>query len=149
MLPFPLQSDFGDVTDWFSQPDGSLASRPARAAMKEKLQPAGRLRSRVGQLGMDTLSLVSKYLNGMEDILDDGDSMEARKLTVERAPPRAYNRPFTRFSFPCDVDGQDYGKYGRKVVKEIRKELHGFTFLVDFVVIVYVLIPTSNGSYIP
>ncbi|GJS48754.1 chlorophyll A/B binding protein of LHCII type 1-like protein [Tanacetum coccineum] len=33
---------------------------------------------------MDTLSLVLKYLNGMEDILDDGDSMEARKLTVEK-----------------------------------------------------------------
>ncbi|GJX29907.1 putative ribonuclease H-like domain-containing protein [Tanacetum coccineum] len=85
---------------------------------------------------MDTLSLVSKYLNGMEDILDDGDSLEARKLTVgkskeelelfealdqksvivnegshrvvvfKKAPPRAYNKPFTRFSLPCDVDGQ-------------------------------------------
>ncbi|GKD55449.1 chlorophyll A/B binding protein of LHCII type 1-like protein, partial [Tanacetum coccineum] len=32
---------------------------------------------------MDTPTLVSKYLNDMEDILDDGDSMEARKLTVE------------------------------------------------------------------
>nr|GFD36234.1 hypothetical protein [Tanacetum cinerariifolium] len=30
---------------------------------------------------MDTLSLVSKYLNGMEDILDDGYSLEVRKLT--------------------------------------------------------------------
>nr|GEU61978.1 chlorophyll a-b binding protein of LHCII type 1-like [Tanacetum cinerariifolium] len=35
--------------------------------------------------GTDTLSLVSKYLNGMEDILDDGDSMEARKLTIEKS----------------------------------------------------------------
>ncbi|GJW65515.1 putative ribonuclease H-like domain-containing protein [Tanacetum coccineum] len=145
---------------------------------------------------MDTLSLVSKYLNGMEDILDDGDSMEARKLTVEKrkeelglfealdlksvivnegihrvvvfkkAPPRAYSRPFTRFSLPCNVDGQgawdadldmvdsfnyiteerlnqlgfirvDYGKYGRKMVKEVRVEIHGFMFLVDFVVIGY------------
>ncbi|GKA12214.1 hypothetical protein Tco_0691760 [Tanacetum coccineum] len=103
----------------------------------------------------------------MEDVLDDRDSMEARKLMVgkskeelelfesldhksviinegshrvvvfKKAPPRAYNRPFTRFSFPCDVDGQDYGKYGRKLVKEVRVEIHGFTFLVDFVVIGY------------
>ncbi|GJS81129.1 pentatricopeptide repeat-containing protein [Tanacetum coccineum] len=85
---------------------------------------------------MDTLSLVSKYLNGMEDLLDDGDSLEARKLTVgkskeelglfevldhksvivkegshrvvvfKNAPPRAYNKPFTRFFLPCDMDGQ-------------------------------------------
>ncbi|GJT60243.1 hypothetical protein Tco_1003776 [Tanacetum coccineum] len=53
---------------------------------------------------MDTLSLVSKYLNGLEDYLDDGDSLEARKLTKERS--RAYSKPFTRFSLPCDVDGQ-------------------------------------------
>ncbi|GJU54412.1 hypothetical protein Tco_1228126 [Tanacetum coccineum] len=107
------------------------------------------------------------YLNGMEDILDDGDSMEARKLTVEKskeeielfealnhksvivnegshrvvvfkkAPPRAYTRQFIRFSFPCNVDGQDYGKYGRKMVRDVRVEIHGFTFLVDFVVIGY------------
>nr|GFA70871.1 hypothetical protein [Tanacetum cinerariifolium] len=31
---------------------------------------------------MDTLSMVSKYLNGLEDYFDDGDSLEARKLTV-------------------------------------------------------------------
>ncbi|GJT00095.1 hypothetical protein Tco_0821264 [Tanacetum coccineum] len=145
---------------------------------------------------MDTLSLVSKYLNGMEDLLDDGDSLEAKKLTVgkskealelfealdhksvivnegshrvvvfKKAPPRAYSKPFTRFSFSCDVDGQgawdaeldmadsfnyimeerfdqlgfvrvDYGKNGRKMVKEVRVEIHGFMFLVDFVVIDY------------
>ncbi|GKB27991.1 putative ribonuclease H-like domain-containing protein [Tanacetum coccineum] len=145
---------------------------------------------------MDTLSLVSKYLNVMEDILDDGDSLKARKLKVgkckeelelfealdhksvianegshrvvvfKKAPPRAYSNPFTRFSLPCDVDGQgawdakldmadsfnymteerfdqfgfvrvDYGKYGRKMVREVRVEIHGFTFLVDFVVITY------------
>ncbi|GJW80664.1 zinc finger, CCHC-type containing protein [Tanacetum coccineum] len=145
---------------------------------------------------MDTLSLVSKYLNGLEDYLDDGDSLEARKLTVgkskeelelfdalehqsmivkegshrvvvfKKAPSRAYSKPFTRFSLPCDVDSQsawdaeldmadssnyiteerfdmlgfvrvDYGKYGRKMVKEVRVEIHGFTFLIDFVVIGY------------
>nr|GEV07704.1 hypothetical protein [Tanacetum cinerariifolium] len=72
----------------------------------------------------------------MEDNLDDGDSLKARKLTVgkskeklelyealdhesvivneeshrvvvfKKAPPRAYSKPFTRFSLPCDVDGQ-------------------------------------------
>nr|GEX47471.1 hypothetical protein [Tanacetum cinerariifolium] len=36
---------------------------------------------------MDTLSLVSKYLSGMEDILHDGDYMESRKLTVEKKEP--------------------------------------------------------------
>ncbi|GKB83866.1 hypothetical protein Tco_0950761 [Tanacetum coccineum] len=145
---------------------------------------------------MDTLSLVSKYLNDLEEYLDDGDSLEAKKLTIgkskeelelfealehksvmieegkhrvvvfTKAPPRAYSKPFTRFSLPCDVDGQgawdteldmadsfnymteerfeklgfvcvDYGKYGRKMVKEVRVEIHGFTFLVDFVVIGY------------
>nr|GEV25966.1 reverse transcriptase domain-containing protein [Tanacetum cinerariifolium] len=25
---------------------------------------------------------------------------------LKKAPPRAYNKPFTRFSLPCDVDGQ-------------------------------------------
>nr|GEX73448.1 hypothetical protein [Tanacetum cinerariifolium] len=69
---------------------------------------------------MDTLSLVSKYLNGMEDILDNGDTLEARKLTE---PPRAYNKPFTRFSLPCDVD--DQGTWDAELDK------------VDFVVIGY------------
>nr|GEX28063.1 hypothetical protein [Tanacetum cinerariifolium] len=145
---------------------------------------------------MDTLSFVSKYLNDLEEYLDDMDSLEARKLTIEKskeelelfealehknvvikegkhrvvvftkAPPRTFSKPFTRFSLPCDVDGQgawdteldmadsfnymtnerfdklgfirvDYGKYGRKMVKEVRVENHGFTFLVDFVVIGY------------
>ncbi|GJX92999.1 chlorophyll A/B binding protein of LHCII type 1-like protein [Tanacetum coccineum] len=80
-----------------------------------------------------------KYLNGMEDLLDDGDSLEARKLTVgksteelelfkaldhksvivnegghrvvvfKKVPPHAYSKPFIRFSLPCDVDGQVIG----------------------------------------
>ncbi|GJV77199.1 putative ribonuclease H-like domain-containing protein [Tanacetum coccineum] len=115
---------------------------------------------------MDTLSLVSKYLNGLEDYLDDRDSLEARKLTVGKSMEelelfdalehksvivkegshkvlvfkkeysRAYSKPFTRFSLPCDVDGQG-ANHGRKMVKEVRVEIHGFTFLVDFVVIGY------------
>ncbi|GJT46425.1 DNA-directed DNA polymerase [Tanacetum coccineum] len=141
-------------------------------------------------------NLVSKYLNDLEEYLDDGDSLEARKLTIgkskaelelfkasehksvmikegkhkvvvfTKAPPRVYSKPFMRFSLPCDVYGKgvwdtkldmvdsfnymteerfdklgfvrvDYGKYGRKTVKEVRVGIHGFTFLVDFVVTVY------------
>nr|GFC18769.1 hypothetical protein [Tanacetum cinerariifolium] len=36
-------------------------------------------------LKMDTLSMVSKYLNDLEEYLDDGDSMEAEKITVEKS----------------------------------------------------------------
>nr|GFA67161.1 hypothetical protein [Tanacetum cinerariifolium] len=53
---------------------------------------------------MDTLCLVSKYLNSIEDLLDDGDSLEARMLMIG---------------------------------KKVHVEVHGFTFLVDFVVIGY------------
>ncbi|GKE50302.1 hypothetical protein Tco_1481560 [Tanacetum coccineum] len=145
---------------------------------------------------MDTLSMVSNYSNDLEEYLDDEDSMGAKKIKVEKsekelemfealghksvvveskkhrvvvftkAPPRAYSKPFMRFSTPCGVDGHgawdaeldmadsfnymteemfdklgfvrfDYGDYRRKVVKEVRVEIHGFTFLVDFVVIGY------------
>ncbi|GJR67985.1 hypothetical protein Tco_0014050 [Tanacetum coccineum] len=145
---------------------------------------------------MDTLSKVSKYLNDLEEYLDDGDSLEVKKFTFEKskeelemfealehksvvvevekhrvvvfakAPPCAYSNPFTRFSLPCEVDGQgtwdakldmadlfnymtkerfdklgfvrvDYGDYGRNMVKDVCVEVHGFTFLVDFVVIGY------------
>ncbi|GJV04683.1 hypothetical protein Tco_1338252 [Tanacetum coccineum] len=87
-------------------------------------------------------------------------------VVFTKAPPRDYSEPFMRFSIPCLVDGQgtwdveldlaysdnyimeemleklgfvrlDYGKYGRRMVKEARVEIHGFTFLVDFVVIGY------------
>ncbi|GJR66195.1 hypothetical protein Tco_0976249 [Tanacetum coccineum] len=87
---------------------------------------------------MDTLSLVSKYLNDLEEYLDDGDSLEARKLTVgkskeelelfealehksimikegkhkivvfTKAPPRTYSKPFTSFSLPYDNDLEEY-----------------------------------------
>nr|GFC79187.1 hypothetical protein [Tanacetum cinerariifolium] len=85
---------------------------------------------------METLSMVSKYLNDLEEYMDDGDSMEAKKIKVEKsekelemfeawghksvvveskkhrvviftkAPPRDYSKPFMRFSTPCGVDGQ-------------------------------------------
>nr|GEW71612.1 hypothetical protein [Tanacetum cinerariifolium] len=89
-----------------------------------------------------------------------------RVVVFKKAPSRAYSKPFTRFSLPCDVDGQgtwdaeldmadsfnyitkerfdmfgfvrvDYGNYRRKMVRDVRVEIQGFTFLVDFVVIGY------------
>nr|GEW47866.1 hypothetical protein [Tanacetum cinerariifolium] len=143
------------------------------------------------RLGLDTLSKVSEYLNNLKDFLDNGDSLEARNIKVEKsekelemfealghksvvveskkhrvvfftkAPPRDYSKPFIRFYTPCGVDGQGawdteldmadshnymtkemFDKlgfvrvdYGRKMVKEVFVEIHGFTFLVDFVVI--------------
>ncbi|GJT01063.1 DNA-directed DNA polymerase [Tanacetum coccineum] len=146
--------------------------------------------------GLDTLSKVSEYLNNLEAYLDDRDSLKAKKGKVEKseeelemfealghksvlvelgkhkvvvftkAPPRAYSKPFMRFSTPCGVNGQgawdaeldmkdshnymmkemldklgfvriDYGDYGRKMWKDVRVEIYGFIFLVDFVVIGY------------
>ncbi|GJZ01419.1 hypothetical protein Tco_0519380 [Tanacetum coccineum] len=85
---------------------------------------------------MDTLSKVSEYLNNLKDFLDDGDSLEAKKVKVEKskkelkmfkalehksvvveskkhrvvvftkAPLCAFSKPFMRFSTPCGVDGQ-------------------------------------------
>nr|GFA64220.1 hypothetical protein [Tanacetum cinerariifolium] len=85
-------------------------------------------------------------------------------VVFAKAPPRTYSKPYIRFSLPCDVDGKgawdaeldmadsfnymteerfdklsfvrvDYGDYVRNMVKEVHVEIHGFTFLVDFVVI--------------
>ncbi|GJV84910.1 hypothetical protein Tco_1524808 [Tanacetum coccineum] len=58
---------------------------------------------------MDMLSMVSKYLNGLEEYLEDGDSVYAKefKLAVfTKAPLRAFGEPFMRYSLPCKVDGQ-------------------------------------------
>ncbi|GKC71844.1 putative ribonuclease H-like domain-containing protein [Tanacetum coccineum] len=89
------------------------ASRTARQQAGQLVPRRRENPSLAERLGMDTLSLVSKYLNGMEDILDDGDSLEARKLTgshrvvvFKKSPPISYSKLFTRFSLPCDVDGQ-------------------------------------------
>ncbi|GJR01353.1 hypothetical protein Tco_0524337 [Tanacetum coccineum] len=113
---------------------------------------------------MDTLSKVYEYLNNLEAFLDDGDSLEAKMIMVEKSERELEIKPFMRFSTPYGVDGQgawdaeldmadshnymtkemfdklgfvrvDYGDYGRKMVKEVRVEIHGFTFLVDFFVI--------------
>nr|GFC28059.1 hypothetical protein [Tanacetum cinerariifolium] len=87
-------------------------------------------------------------------------------VVFTKAPPKDYSEPFMRFSTPFIVDGQgawdaelylaysdnyitkemlgklgfvrlNYGEYGRRMVKEACVEIHGFTFLVDFVVIDY------------
>ncbi|GJX44011.1 putative ribonuclease H-like domain-containing protein [Tanacetum coccineum] len=83
---------------------------------------------------MDTLSKVSEYLNNLEELLDDGDSLEARNIKVEKSKKELEmfealgNKRFVRVG---------YGDYGRKTMKEVHVEIHGFTFLVDFVVIGY------------
>ncbi|GJZ66153.1 putative ribonuclease H-like domain-containing protein [Tanacetum coccineum] len=100
---------------------------------------------------MDTLSMVSKYLNDLEEYLDDGDSMEAKKIMVKKSEKElemfeALGHKsvvveskkhkvvvFTKLGFVR----VDYRYYGRKVLKEVHVEIHGFTFLVDFVVIGY------------
>ncbi|GJV96098.1 hypothetical protein Tco_1547675 [Tanacetum coccineum] len=102
---------------------------------------------------MDILSKVSEYLNELENMLDDGDStmkmeelIEVGKAELEKvdamdtlvtkevatekmkrevvvftkAPPREYYEPFMR-----------------KMVRDVRVEIHGFDFHVDFVVLEY------------
>nr|GEZ15161.1 hypothetical protein [Tanacetum cinerariifolium] len=87
---------------------------------------------------------------------DDGDSLESRKITVEKseneletfealgrawdakldkADPHNYmtEEMFDKLGFVR----VDYEDYGRKMVKEVRVKIHGFTFLVDFVMIGY------------
>nr|GEW21968.1 hypothetical protein [Tanacetum cinerariifolium] len=85
-------------------------------------------------------------------------------VMFKKASSRAYRKPFIRFSLPCDVDGQgawdveldmadsfnyikeekfeklgfvrvDNENYEKKMVKEVRVEIHGFTFFVDLVMI--------------
>nr|GEY70957.1 hypothetical protein [Tanacetum cinerariifolium] len=100
---------------------------------------------------MDTLSKVSEYLNNLETVMKDGgdstetrigeikkskeevemfEALEHKSIVVEsnkhkvviftKSPPRAYGEPFMR-----------------KMVREVRVEIHGFNFLVDFAVIDY------------
>ncbi|GJV09215.1 ribonuclease H-like domain-containing protein [Tanacetum coccineum] len=55
---------------------------------------------------MDTLRKVSEYLNNLEAFLNDGDSLEARKIMVEKSEKELEIKPFMRFSMPCGVHGQ-------------------------------------------
>nr|GEU46086.1 hypothetical protein [Tanacetum cinerariifolium] len=106
---------------------------------------------------MDTLSKVSEYLNNLVDFLFDQDSLEARKVKVEKSKKELEMfEVLERKSVVVELKKHkvvvftkeemfdklafvrvDYGDYGRKTVKEILMEIHGFTFLVDFVVIGY------------
>ncbi|GJZ21895.1 hypothetical protein Tco_0558934, partial [Tanacetum coccineum] len=56
------------------QPAGRLDSQSADSCRDEGKTPASR-----------AAGLVSKYLNGMEDILDHRDSLDARKLMVGKS----------------------------------------------------------------
>nr|GEV27445.1 hypothetical protein [Tanacetum cinerariifolium] len=109
---------------------------------------------------MDTLSKVSEYLNNLEDFLDDGDSLEARNIKVEKSKKElemfealghksqgvwnaeldmadSHNYMMEERFYMLGFVRVDYGDYRRKIVKEVHVEIHGFTFLVDFVVIGY------------
>ncbi|GJW59368.1 DNA-directed DNA polymerase, partial [Tanacetum coccineum] len=65
-----------------------------------------------------------------------------------KAPCREYCEPVMRFSTPCGVEEEilntlgfirlDYGDYGRKMIKDVRVEIHGYDFHMDFVVVDYV-----------
>ncbi|GJT65264.1 hypothetical protein Tco_1016744 [Tanacetum coccineum] len=76
---------------------------------------------------MGTLSLVSEYLNDLEECMDDGDSrvakeaklfdaLEHKSVVIEvdnkkiaiftKAQLWAFGEPFMRYSLPCKVDGQ-------------------------------------------
>ncbi|GJW22225.1 hypothetical protein Tco_0032847 [Tanacetum coccineum] len=94
------------------------------------------------------------------------ESEKHRVVVFTKAPPRTFSNPFMSFSTSCGVDGQrawdaeldmadshnyiteemfdklgfvrvDYRDYGGKMVKKVYVEIHGFTFLIDFVVIWY------------
>ncbi|GJU67331.1 retrovirus-related pol polyprotein from transposon TNT 1-94 [Tanacetum coccineum] len=76
---------------------------------------------------MGTLSLVLEYLKDLEECMNDGDSrvakeaklfdaLEHKSVVIEvdnqkiaiftKAPLRAFDEPFMRYSLPCKVDGQ-------------------------------------------
>nr|GEV22847.1 hypothetical protein [Tanacetum cinerariifolium] len=68
------------------------------------------------------------------------ESEKHRVVVFIKAPPHAYNsfnymtkEMFNKLGFVR----VDYGDHRRKIVKEVRVEIHGFTFLVDFAVIRY------------
>ncbi|GJS88709.1 hypothetical protein Tco_0771345 [Tanacetum coccineum] len=100
---------------------------------------------------MDTLSLVSKYLNGMEDILDDGDSLEARKLTVGKMVGQgawdaeldmadSFNYMTEERFDQLGFVRVDYGKYGRKmrflVLQRVRVDLWNDEMRIDLTMLV-------------
>ncbi|GJV09561.1 hypothetical protein Tco_1347217 [Tanacetum coccineum] len=104
---------------------------------------------------MDTLSKVSEYLNNLEAYLDEGDSLDAGKVSIEKSEEELEMYEALGHKSVLVKSGKhkehetkeildklgfvriDYADYGRKKVKEVHVEIHGFIFLVDFVVIRY------------
>ncbi|GJX93938.1 hypothetical protein Tco_0348524 [Tanacetum coccineum] len=116
---------------------------------------------------MDTLSEVSEYLNNLEAYLDDRDSLETRMDKIEKSEEELemfealeHNSVVMELGKHRVVDAEldmadsynyipdemlgklgfvrlDYGDYGRRMVNEVRVEIHGFIFLIDFVVLDY------------
>nr|GEW78594.1 hypothetical protein [Tanacetum cinerariifolium] len=91
---------------------------------------------------MDTLIEVSEYLNNLKAYLDDGDSSET-KIDGQEAWDAELDFAYSHNYITYEMLGKlgfmrlDYGNYGRRMVKEVRIEIHGFNFLVDFMVIDY------------
>ncbi|GJW62816.1 hypothetical protein Tco_0112151 [Tanacetum coccineum] len=89
------------ITYVLVQPAGQLDNQPAGSCRDEGKTQAIR--------AAEKPSWAAGSLNGAEDILDDGDSLEARKLTVGKNKEelelfKALDHKV--FSLPCDVDGQ-------------------------------------------
>nr|GEU41694.1 hypothetical protein [Tanacetum cinerariifolium] len=123
---------------------GSDVSKDGRRQEKRRKREENEFRRFPDNLCIDKRKLTVKKSKEELELFEplDHKSVNVNKgshriVVFKNAPPRTYSKPFTRFSLPCDVDGQDYGKYGRNMVREFRVEIHGFTFFVDFVVIGY------------
>nr|GEX26031.1 hypothetical protein [Tanacetum cinerariifolium] len=91
---------------------------------------------------MDTLIEVLEYLNNLKAYLDDGDSSETRidgQDAWDAELDFAYSHNYITYEMLGKLGFMrlDYGNYGRRMVKEVRMKIHGFNFLVDFMVIDY------------
>nr|GEZ53342.1 hypothetical protein [Tanacetum cinerariifolium] len=97
---------------------------------------------------MATLSEVSEYLNSLETLMDDGDSSKIRMGKIKTSEEELEmfkaledKSDVVEVNKHKDMLGKlgfvrlDYGEYGRRMVKEAHVAIHGFNFLVNFVVI--------------
>ena len=91
---------------------------------------------------------------------------EQRVVVFTQAPPKEFDVPFMRNATPCGVEGVkawdaqlnmeygenyiteemlgklgfvrlDYESYGRKIVRDVKVNIHGHVFKIDFVVLEY------------
>nr|GEW55501.1 hypothetical protein [Tanacetum cinerariifolium] len=119
-----------------------------------------------GDSSESRIGTIEKSLEALEHKSVVVELGKHKVVVFTKAHHQAYSEPFMRFPTPCGVDGQeawdaeldfvyshnyityemlgklgfirlDNGNYGRRMVKEVRIEIHGFNFLVDFMVIDY------------